>query len=126
MAKKKVLIVEDEAIAALGLEALVEGWGYEICESASSGEDAVEKAGACSPDIILLDVNLGGGMDGIEAAGIICSKKMVPVIFISGYSAEITKKRAGFFNAVDYIEKPIDFDELQKKLHDLLNPAPRK
>ncbi len=123
MTKKKVLIVEDEAIAALGLEVLVESWGYETCESASSGEEAIEKAEACSPDIILMDVSLGGEMDGIEAANVIRSRKPVPVIFISGYSDEATKKRAGSFEEVEYIEKPVNFDELERKLDDLLNPG---
>lgn len=118
--KLKALIVEDEAIAALGLEALVAAWGYEVCESAANGKDAIRKASMCKPDIILMDVNLAGKVDGIEAAKEIRSERQVPIIFISGYADEMTKEKAGITGAVEYFQKPLDYDELEKKMKDLL------
>ena len=115
-----MLIVEDEAIAALGLEAVVAGLGYEVCQSAASGEEAVKRANACRPDIILMDVNLGEEMDGIEAAREIRSRKNIPMIFISGYSNEVTRKRTGSLSVAEYMEKPVDFDELERKMQMLL------
>ena len=126
MHKKKVLIVEDEAIAALGLETMIAGWGYEMCQPASSGEEAVRRAASCKPDVILMDVNLGGGMNGLEAARAINARKTVPVIFVTGYSDDFTKKQIVLFESADYIDKPISFDELEEKMRELLGQTSRK
>ncbi|TRZ74147.1 MAG: response regulator, partial [Deltaproteobacteria bacterium] len=68
MPKAKILIVEDEKIVALDIRKSVESMGYFVCGVASSGEEAVQKAGETRPDLTLMDIVLKGDMDGIKAA----------------------------------------------------------
>ena len=70
MGNEKILIVEDEKIIALDLQRRLERFGYTVVGMASEGDAAIELARQSEPDIVLMDIMLAGGMDGIEAAGI--------------------------------------------------------
>ena len=73
--KKKILVAEDEVIAALGMKDMLEMWGYGPVKIAGSGEEAVQLADEFDPDLLLMDVRLSGEMDGVEAARKILSEK---------------------------------------------------
>ena len=64
----RILIVEDERIVALDLQRRLARYGYDVVGVASSGDEAVHKALSSSPDLILMDVQLQGVPDGIEAS----------------------------------------------------------
>jgi PAS domain S-box-containing protein len=83
---KNILIVEDEAIIAMSEKRSLEGFGYKV-SVAHSGEKAVEIATA-SPgiDLILMDIDLGRGMDGTEAARRILQQRNLPIIFNTSHS----------------------------------------
>ena len=85
MAQGKILIVEDEVLSALNLQVIFKTPGYGTVEIATTGEEAVVLAGKEKTEIVLMDINLGGGMDGIEAAEEICLELGIPVIFMTGY-----------------------------------------
>lgn len=85
-AGRKVLIVEDETLVARHLEAILQDLGFEVCEIMSTGKDAVIEAAAATPDIIFMDVNLAGEIDGVEAAKQILEKSDVTIIFVTAYS----------------------------------------
>src|SRR6056297_980178 len=68
MRKEKVLIVEDERIIALDLKKRLERFGFPSPEIVSNGEEALTAAESLRPDIILMDIMLGGPIDGIDAA----------------------------------------------------------
>lgn len=121
MEKKKLLIVEDEIVAGLGLQDLIEMWGYGSCELAMTGEEAIEMSQSCLPDLILMDVNLPGDLNGIEAAVRIREERFVPVLFVSGYSDEEIRERVGDLNGADFINKPLDFELLKQKIKLLLS-----
>lgn len=61
MSNPKVLIVEDEAIVAMDIKIRLENLGYTIHAIASTGEDAIKIAAETCPDLILMDIMLGGG-----------------------------------------------------------------
>ena len=90
---KTLLLVEDEAIIALNEKKQLEAKGYAV-SIARSGEEAVEAVEAGSPiDLILMDINLGGGIDGTEAARKILKLRDIPVVFLSSHSEpEIVSK----------------------------------
>ncbi len=113
MMKTKILIVEDEIITAMSLQHLLEHWGYGMCEHASSGKEAIEKAEREKPDIVLIDISLNGEITGIEAARQIRSRFCAPIIFITGYSDKETIKEAKNVDPVGYFVKPIDFNKLK-------------
>jgi len=116
MIKKKILIVEDEVITAISLQHLLEHWGCGKCEKVSSGKEAIEKAMSEKPDIVLIDINLRGETNGIEAARQLQARFCVPIIFITGYSDEETIKEAKKIKPVGYFVKPLDFNKLRSTI----------
>lgn len=87
---QRVLIVEDETLVAWHLEAVLQQLGYEVCDIVSNGVDAIEAAKVIEPDIVFMDINLGGGIDGIEAAEQILKRIETPIIFVTAYANDQT------------------------------------
>ncbi len=114
--KKKILIVEDEIIEAIFLTKILELWGYEVCEVTTSGEDAIKKAEIDKPDLVLMDIYIHGKVNGIEAARTIRSRIGIPIIFMTGYSDEETRKKASTVNPAGYFIKPLNYDKLKEEL----------
>jgi len=112
MDSERVLIVEDEKIIALDLQRRLERFGYQICATASEGEEAVRKAAEHHPDIILMDIMLAGSVDGIEAAKAIKRDLQIPVIFLTAYADERTLERAREAEPFGYILTPFKEREL--------------
>ncbi len=108
MEKKQILIVEDERIVAEDLRADLQGLGYHITAIASTGEDAIKKVNENNPDLILMDINLKGDMDGIEAADQIRSSYDIPIVYLTAYADENTIERAKLTDPFGYIIKPFD------------------
>ena len=113
MAEATVLIVEDEGILAIGLKKKLEKLGYNVPAIASSGNEAIDLAAKCRPDLILMDIVLKGEMDGIEAADKIRSTLKIPVIYLTAYSDEDTVKRAMVTEPFGYLVKPYNDRDLQ-------------
>ena len=84
----RILIVDDNTTLTMELGEYLPTIGYEVKGVASSGSEAVEKARAFKPDLVLMDIKMPGKLNGIEAAGIIKSELGVNIIFISGYADE--------------------------------------
>jgi CheY-like chemotaxis protein len=110
--RPKVLIVEDEAITALSIRFELERTGHEVCAFVSTGEEAAEAFDRAAPDLVLMDIGLGGPMDGIAAASRIRERSDVPLIFISGYDDEPMRARANAFLPLEFFTKPLDFELL--------------
>jgi CheY-like chemotaxis protein len=85
----KVLIIEDEPIIALDLENLVTELGHKVVAVAATKDDAVAKAKAERPGLVLADINLGEGGSGIDAVSEILSSFNIPVIFITAYPEKL-------------------------------------
>lgn len=112
----KVLVVEDEAIVAMDVKYRLESLGYIIPAIASTGEDAVKLSAQTSPDVILMDIMLGKGMDGVEAAEIIHKSSDIPIIYLSAYADEKTLARAKITKPFGYILKPFEERELHSAI----------
>ncbi len=106
----RILIVEDETIVALDLKMRVQALGFTVAGVAHTGEDAVRLNGELTPDLVLMDINLGKGMDGIEAATLISRATHTPVVFITAYADPETLSRARSATPYGYLVKP--FEEL--------------
>lgn len=89
----RVLIVEDEALAALDMEGIITESGGEVVGTAMRGAEAVDKAAAAVPDVVLMDVHLIGELDGIEAARRIRERSRVPVLFVTAHGDADTLRR---------------------------------
>ena len=115
------MIVEDEIIEAMLLEEILKLCGYDICETVTSGEDAIKEAEIHNPDVVLMDISIHGDISGIEAAGKIRSQFGIPVIFMTGYPDEETRQKAYTTNPAGYFVKPLDYDKLQETLLSIMH-----
>ncbi len=113
---KKILIVEDEFIVAMDIERMLVAFGHEVCEKVSRGERALEVVEAKRPDLILLDINLKGKLDGVETARRIKSRFDIPIIFMTASVEDKVKGWKDELKVFDYIKKPIDENELKTKV----------
>lgn len=111
--KIKILLVEDEAITALAMNMALENMGYATCEPVATGRKALERLPLDEPDVILMDINLTGDMDGIETAHRVRALGPTPIIFISGYSSNELMARANAIDPVAIFVKPVRPQELQ-------------
>lgn len=112
----KILVVEDEFVIAQDLKMTIEGFGYQVIDVVSTGEDAVIKASELDPDLIMMDIMLEGDMDGIEAAEIIHQHNDVPIIYLTAYADTSTLVRAKASRPEAYLLKPWDERELQNTI----------
>ncbi len=110
---KKILIVEDNFIIQMFLEEILSGIGHEVLDSTDNGDDALAMAKEHSPDVILLDIGLSDGWNGIELAGIINEKYQIPIVFLTGNSDYATLEKAKSKGPLHIINKPIDEDKLK-------------
>jgi PAS domain S-box-containing protein len=111
-AAPRVLVVEDEIIVAEDLAQGLMSLGYEICGAVSRGEDAVKLAETSAPDLVLMDIMLKGGMDGIQAAQLIRARLGTPIVFITSYADSELVERAKLSEPVGYLIKPFSEREL--------------
>ena len=109
---KKVLIVEDETMTAMALASRLRDLGCAVIDLTATGEEAVRKAKAERPDIVFMDVNLPGDMDGIETAEIIAKSVPASIVFISGYSSKAAHDRAVACSPAAFLVKPFDFSAI--------------
>lgn len=116
MTKRRILIVEDEAITAFDLQLLLEGLNYEVCGKADSGKSAIDEVEKESPDLVMMDIVLRGNMNGIETAKKIWHDYKIPIVFLTAYSDEATVVNAESADPFGYILKPIDRNEIRASL----------
>ncbi len=112
MSRAKILIVEDEGIEALDLQQRLTTLGYSAQDIASTGEEAVKMAEETSPDLVLMDIMLGGEIDGVMAAEQIQARSDIPIIYLTAYADEDTLQRAKVTEPYGYIVKPLKEREL--------------
>ena len=123
MIKKRIMIVEDEMIAAVALRTSLMIEGYDVVDTVSSGRRALESAIRFSPDLILMDIQLKGDMDGIEAAERIGTFQHIPIIYITGNNHLKTDKRLLETRPADVLSKPFSDDQLFGAISSALNFA---
>ena len=114
----KALIVEDETLVAWHLESVLQELGFDVCDIVSTGKEAISQAVAADPDVIFMDVNLAGGIDGVEAAKRILEKMDVTIIFVTAYAEDtptITRIRSAVGEKV-VLGKPVTPKAVQSAL----------
>jgi CheY-like chemotaxis protein len=109
----KILLVEDENVINMVIQDRIEGMGHAVCGTAATGQEAIEQAEAKQPDVVIMDITLKGKMDGIEAASRIRERFGIPVIYLTAYDDEETRKRAGATDPVAYLVKIFEDVDLQ-------------
>jgi diguanylate cyclase (GGDEF)-like protein len=109
----RLLIVEDERVVALDLKNILRRLGYTLAGLTASGTEAVDLCEALRPDLVLMDIFLGGDMDGVEAACVIQTECDIPVIYLTSHTDQLTLQRAKRTAPYGYVLKPVDEDWLR-------------
>lgn len=108
----KILVTEDDEFMADFLEISLTKIGYQPIGIAYTGLEAIEKCNEQLPDLVLMDIELPGELDGIRAADVIRKKHNIPVIYVTGNTDHKILKRALESNPNGYILKPINGEQL--------------
>ncbi len=116
MKKIQILIVEDELVIADDIKNSLENIGYRVSAVVDSGQEAINKVAELKPDLVLMDIMLRGGMDGIEASNHIRSLHGTPVIYLTSYADEEMLERAKVTEPFGYIIKPFVENELRTNI----------
>jgi CheY-like chemotaxis protein len=120
----RILIVEDDTIIAWTLETLLQDLGHEVVDIAASGEHALRLAREFQPELIMMDINLGSGMDGIETARNIKGFSSAQVVFVSAYGDPDTRARVqSAVPGAPLLTKPVAPDELERMISRIRRPS---
>lgn len=116
MSNVRILIVEDEPLIAEDLRAHLEELGYELCAVCDNALDAMAEVVARKPDLLLLDINMGDGPDGVQLAEKVRAKHATPFIFVTSHSDKATLERVKPLRPAGFIIKPFDENDLRTQI----------
>ncbi|MBK8475660.1 MAG: response regulator [Opitutaceae bacterium] len=112
MSKTRILVVEDEAIVARDLTQQLTRLGYEPVASTPSGEEALTLVAQLRPDLVLMDIQLAGELDGIATAITVREQFATPVVFLTAFADDTILQRSKQAEPFGYIVKPFEEREL--------------
>jgi DNA-binding LytR/AlgR family response regulator len=111
-----ILIVEDEMIIAANISLQLTHLGYEVTGIIPRAEEVLLHIGQQIPDIILMDINLKGDLDGIEVVHLIQKEYKIPIIYLTANSDEANFNRAKATNPYAFVSKPFKKLDLQRAI----------
>jgi CheY-like chemotaxis protein len=120
-APARVLIVEDESITAVQIARQLRRLRYAVVASAHNGPQAIAHALAHHPQVVLMDIQLHGTMDGIDAARHIQASAPIPVVFMSANADAPTVARIQAAQLAGFVPKPIHYPTLHALLQRVLS-----
>ena len=113
MTPVRILIVEDDRVVVRDIKQQLIRVGYTVVGTTPRGEDVVSLALETRPDLVLMDIRLEGGTDGIDAAQQIRERLQIPVIYLTAYADERTLQRAKVTDPFGYLVKPFQDSQLR-------------
>lgn len=120
MANTKILVVEDERMVATDIRNRLEILGYPVPATASTGKEAIEKAAESHPDLVLIDIQLKGEMDGIKAARQIHDRFNIPVVYLMEDADEEALQDEKVIEPFHYVLKPCEENSLHLSIEKAL------
>ena len=113
-----MLVVEDEALIAMELESILEQQGHEVVDAVATEEDAIAAARLTRPDLVLMDVRLARGGDGVATAIRLRQELGIRSIFITAQSDQVTRARAAAAEPAGFLGKPLSPDLLARLIRE--------
>ncbi len=113
---KRIVIVEDEALIADHLALLLQDLGYEVIAIVDDANDLFESLSGTNVDLVLLDIQINGALDGVDISHILNSKYEIPFVFISSNTDDKTLDRVKHTNPAGFISKPFKVEQLRSVL----------
>lgn len=126
MAKNKIAVVEDEGIVAMDISKCLTSLGYEVVFVTDSGEKVIELVKESLPDLILMDVELKGKINGLETAKILKEKypkdasHNIHIVFLTAFEDENTLNKIGDLSPDGFLVKPFEDEQLEATLKRVL------
>jgi CheY-like chemotaxis protein len=121
----EIVLVEDRSLVGRDIKNKLEGFGYTVTDFVDSGEKTLEAVRSNHPDLILMDVNIKGEMDGVETVNKIFETHDVSVIYMTAYSEERIIDRMKQTEAEGYLLKPIQERDLETMLQVIIDDGDR-
>lgn len=112
MPKARIVIADDESIIRMDLREQLTGLGYQVVGEATDGQAAIDLARLLRPDLVIMDIKMPDGVDGITAARELTAARIAPVLLLTAYADQTlieSAKEAGVFS---YVVKPYRETEL--------------
>ncbi|WP_159716190.1 response regulator [Geminicoccus flavidas] len=116
---RRVLIVEDNWLVAIEIEAALSEAGYEVVGLAMSADQAVRLCGSERPAVVLMDIRLQGRLDGVSAAVEILQRYGIRSVFVTAHGDPETRARAEAAQPLGWILKPMVWSELGRRLEQI-------
>lgn len=112
----RLVIVEDDAVIAADLGTLLTDLGHRVVATCPDAAGALQAVAVHRPDLVLLDINLGQGRDGVHIAERLNAEEQVPFVFITGHTDQRTLDRVKATRPAGFIIKPFDEDDLRAQI----------
>ena len=116
----RIVVAEDEMIIALDMKRRLERIGHRVVSTVRSGSAAIEQARQLEPDLLIMDISLDGEIDGLSAVETIWRHRKIPVVFVSGYSDESTRKEIALLSPATLVPKPVEDYDLRATIEHVL------
>jgi len=117
----RIVIVEDNPDISALLTVFVQQYGYSPCGVADNGIDAIRLIRKTFPDIVFIDIVLGGSMNGVELADYINKEFRIPFIYITGYADEQLVEQVIHTFPAAFILKPFRGEEIRGAVELIMN-----
>ena len=108
----RILIVDDDAIISHLISTMLQKKGYNVVGIVTTGEEAVGKSAELNPDLVIMDINMPGAMDGLEAAQYIYRLFNYPVLIITGITDEKRLGQVRYSHSCGIVFKPFTATEI--------------
>lgn len=112
MTASRILIIQSTKVISEELAECLRGSGYEVITVTASGEEAIQKAEETPPDMLLMDIVLSSGMDGIETASRILSRFDIPIVYLTANADKDLFERAKTTVPFGYLTTPVSPPDL--------------
>lgn len=116
MPEPRILIVEDEGAVADLIGRYLRHSGYQIAGAVGTGEEALAQIASLQPDLLLMDIALGGELDGVQTAELVSARFDLPVVFLTGMADDTTIQRSQSSRAFGYVLKPFRQEDLKSSI----------
>ena len=116
LAAPRILVIEDEPLIAMGLKLVLESMGCVVPALVDNAADAVAAAEAADFDLVLADVRLRGGEDGVAACQKIIRRRKVPVLYVTGNVDELNERGLDDLNVLPKPFKPAALERTIRRL----------
>ena len=111
--RKRILVVEDDIQMSKFIQFKLDSLGYEVAGDAVNSEQALQQAEALNPSVVLMDIMLEGGDDGIQVAEKIMEHQQIPIIYLTASEDEVLFERAKITEPFGYLIKPFNDRDLR-------------